>query len=516
MNQVKTVLKRTLANIGLLVLLVMFFVENTAAQVAVEDMEDNSGVIYRMKITPAAAPSPLFKYRFSVMPRDTIAANAATLYLRSFGERSLSGPSEAAYGEYGEDFYDWQSNSGVPIEKLLETSASEASKMFDNYISNHIERATKCRYCDWGLGEEGLVGTKIFDLLLPSVQETRSISRALSLQTRVAIAEKRFDRAVELMRMNYRVGQNVSKMKFLVCTLVGVAEVGITNGTMIDFIAAPDSPNMYWALTELPRPIIDVREAFRLELTSMNGLFPELFSAEETEQSVEAWKSHTSKIVQSAFYTSRSVNGGSGKEMIDELNGNSPELTVNQLVFKLAPVMVGLAAYREAKQQLLDDGEDAQKVEARPVAQVIAMAMARDMTKRSQEMERWIYQPFDVAEKGLSQEEETFIRRENLGMITRPGEAIASMLLPAGQQVHAAQMRIQRDIDAMRVIEAIRMHAAQTGTLPATLDQISVVPVPVNPATNEPFSYQLKGDTATLELPRSDGITYSKRFEIRL
>jgi len=60
------------------------------------------------------------------------------------------------------------------------------------------------------------------------------------------------------------------------------------------------------------------------------------------------------------------------------------------------------------------------------------------------------------------------------------------------------------------------MHAAETGQLPKTLEDISIVPVPLNPATNKPFEYQLKGGTATLELPRSDGIVFSKRFELRL
>ena len=87
------------------------------------------------------------------------------------------------------------------------------------------------------------------------------------------------------------------------------------------------------------------------------------------------------------------------------------------------------------------------------------------------------------------------------------------MLLPAGRSIFEAQVRVQRDIDALRVVEAIRMHAAQTGSLPATLDEIKVVPVPVNPATSKPFSYQLKAGTATLDLPRSDGIVYSKRFD---
>ena len=90
------------------------------------------------------------------------------------------------------------------------------------------------------------------------------------------------------------------------------------------------------------------------------------------------------------------------------------------------------------------------------------------------------------------------------------------MILPAVQQVTNAQVRTQRDIDVLRVIEALRMHAADAGAFPKSLDEITAVLVPKNPATGKPFEYRLDGETAILELPRSDGITYSKRFMITL
>ena len=44
------------------------------------------------------------------------------------------------------------------------------------------------------------------------------------------------------------------------------------------------------------------------------------------------------------------------------------------------------------------------------------------------------------------------------------------------------------------------MHAAATGKLPATLDEVRVVPIPLDPATGGPFSYKLEGETATLDV----------------
>ena len=129
-------------------------------QVTVENMPKRNGKIYRMKITPAAEPSPIFKHRFCVPPRETIAANAATLYLRSFEDRSLSEALDKVYKEYGDDAFDkWcnarYASNAVPVESLLETPAKEVSRTFDWYVKAHMERATRCRNCDWGPAEAG-------------------------------------------------------------------------------------------------------------------------------------------------------------------------------------------------------------------------------------------------------------------------------------------------------------------------------------------------------------------------
>ena len=92
------------------------------------------------------------------------------------------------------------------------------------------------------------------------------------------------------------------------------------------------------------------------------------------------------------------------------------------------------------------------------------------------------------------------------------------MLLPATQAIRRAQYRVERDVAALRVIEALRMYAAShAGRLPASLDQIIAVPVPLNPATGQPFAYRLDGQTAILELPESEGFpSYGRRFEIEV
>jgi hypothetical protein len=95
---------------------------------------------------------------------------------------------------------------------------------------------------------------------------------------------------------------------------------------------------------------------------------------------------------------------------------------------------------------------------------------------------------------------------------------IARLLLPAMHAVRNAQVRLERDVAALRVIEALRMYAAEhDGRLPQTLEDIETVPVPTNPATGKAFAYRLDGKTGILELPPSDGtFGYNRRYEIQV
>jgi hypothetical protein len=64
------------------------------------------------------------------------------------------------------------------------------------------------------------------------------------------------------------------------------------------------------------------------------------------------------------------------------------------------------------------------------------------------------------------------------------------------------------------------MHAASTGKLPASLAEVTVVPIPPNPITAQPFAYQLDAaGTATLDLPAPAGYALqgnARRYVIKL
>ena len=50
----------------------------------------------------------------------------------------------------------------------------------------------------------------------------------------------------------------------------------------------------------------------------------------------------------------------------------------------------------------------------------------------------------------------------------------------------------------LRIVEALRLHAGQTGKLPQSLDEITIVPVPNDPATDAPVGYEVLDDGSVM------------------
>jgi hypothetical protein len=104
-----------------------------------------------------------------------------------------------------------------------------------------------------------------------------------------------------------------------------------------------------------------------------------------------------------------------------------------------------------------------------------------------------------------------------MGPNSREVIPLASLLMPAVGIALSAQTRMERDFAALQTLEAIRAHLAETGNLPEKLSDITVLPLPVNPTTNEPFEYRLADGKATLEVPpvrKGMSPQHGKRYDL--
>jgi hypothetical protein len=139
-------------------------------------------------------------------------------------------------------------------------------------------------------------------------------------------------------------------------------------------------------------------------------------------------------------------------------------------------------------------GMTAAAVDALPPAQVLLLYLVGVNTDVREEQFTANCFPFDVARRVLASTSERLESAPNT-----EGIRLARLWLPNLSKVLTAQVRLDRKIAALRVIEALRMHAAANGSqLPDSLDQVKVVPVPRDPGTGQPFEYRKDGGTAIL------------------
>ena len=171
-----------------------------------------------------------------------------------------------------------------------------------------------------------------------------------------------------------------------------------------------------------------------------------------------------------------------------------------------------LKTYPNAKARLIDSGYDPTAVEEMCVARVLMIDLVRECRRLADQAERSCYVSAEA-----SRSLETDDLQPNAVLSLDLGQLFASETLPASEQVLGAERRISSQRKVLQVIEAIRMHVADIGQMPLSLQDIRVVPVPMNPVSGREFDYQCDGETAVIELRSKELLTnINVRYEIKL
>ena len=155
-------------------------------------------------------------------------------------------------------------------------------------------------------------------------------------------------------------------------------------------------------------------------------------------------------------------------------------------------------AYPEAKRQLIAQGRPAAQVEAMPSIQVVALHSYRLYEQARDDIFKWAGLPYWQASKGMADSE----RHPGIGWDKLKGGIPFASVLPAISSAFYVPARVERRLNVVQYIEAIRLYAANhNGSLPPSLEAITEAPVPIDPATGKFFDYKVDGSTATLTAP---------------
>jgi hypothetical protein len=418
-----------------------------------------------LTVAPAAAPTPVFKYRLYPSETERKEGNAVPIYLRFAHERT-----DARKKELREKPEAWNK---LAVDKLPLT---EVKSFLDGYSYNlhQLELGARRKTAEWNytLDVEDIIG-----LLLPDVQEMRFHAPLLVLKARAEMAEGRYADAVRTLETGFSFSQQVGRGEFLIQSLVGVAIASQVADCALDLVERPGAPNLYWALAVVPRPLIDLRRANEFEQNTLEMQFADLRDLERP-RSPEQWDAVLARVrkeLERLAQIDKEANPPKPGAGSTEPAAKSPDLPA-------------------ARKYLTDTaGMKAADVEAMPPAQVLVLYISKLYHEQRDEVFKASYLPFPQG-RPLSQSAVERLRALPDTEATR----LARYFLPAVSRVRLSEVRIERKLAALRVIEALRMHAAKAGQLPDKLDQITVVPVPDDPGTGRPFGYERDGDTATI------------------
>lgn len=443
--------------------------------------DPNKPETFKLSVSPASEPHPALKYALLPKYGDITPGNSVPFYYRAI--LATQSMPKKALKRFWDNYDRWMEG---PPEKMPKQEVRQFLKSF-NTIFDELKVATHRESTDWSWRMRRIRGLKAISFLLPEIQESRQVARLLVLRIRLAIAERRYDDAIASFQMGYKLARDVAEPPTLINDLVGVAIAQILNSELRNMIASPGAPNMYWALSKMQRPFIDLEPAMQYEMSLPAKLFPSMLEAETADHSPEEW----GRILGKAFLSLRGTETG----RIAKERAVQAQLAVTGLA---------LQAYPRIKRELIAAGYDRKRVEAMPVGQAIAIHQARTYQYMYQEMMKWSHLPYHVAAPYARKTEARLKREGYFAPAGRSRELIplAGMLLPAVWQAHSASARLDARLSGLQTLEAIRMYAADHGgQMPDTLADIRKVPVPNNPLTGQPFPYHKSADTAVLEMP---------------
>lgn len=453
------------------------FVSMLVGQMAAAQDESKEVIV---EISPAAVPKAALENPLLPPRLETTRGNAALLYLRA---ATMSANLKTELSEFRKKLKQYLDS---PFADFPVDDARKDVAVFENALGE-LRLAARRRQCEWQLPIEES-GTQLYYVMLPEMQALRDLSRVLAVQTRIEIHDGRIDDAIDNLQTGFAMGSHVADAPFLINSLVGVAVTEAMAARVLELAQSENSPNLYWSLTALPRPLVDMRQSLEVESASALMVFPELVNADTVtgEASRVEFENFLNRF---------------DKLATDSTDTTGPEY---QLRKRLVDTLKDHAAMKHVRSFLKDEGGySAKAVQAMVPTQAVMIRERILYTRLRDGMFIHSFLPFDQAQTGFNAWAANYKKLKEAG----EGLPLVALLLPGIDQACSVRARLQRRIASLRIIEALRVYAdANGGKLPESLNELKL-PVPNNPADGKPFAYAREGNEATL---RTDDKTRSQ------
>ena len=225
-------------------------------------------------------------------------------------------------------------------------------------VFRYLEEGSRCDFCDFGIPFRETDAP--IALLLPEIQQMRDLARALRVKIMLEVYEKRYEDAIKSVRIGLCMARHTGKQPTLVCGLVGIALQNMMLEQVQDMLADADCPNLYWELSSLPYPFLQLVDAAEIEKQIIPQTFSILRKAMDDPEAIldDEWR-----------FLLRQMD-----DVLKQLDGSD-----DSLLTKIPIKSNVVASYPAARQWLLTQGKTAAEIDAMIPEKVVGMHAAYDI-----------------------------------------------------------------------------------------------------------------------------------------
>ncbi len=378
--------------------------------------------------------------------------------------------------------------SGNPIPNylkcLLDQDFASDRDVLGSSALRLADRAARMDRPDWQILPN--LKTDGISLLVPDVQKIRALAAALQERFRAEVAQHRFDDALVTAKTMFAMARHTSEHPTLIGDLVGIAVAYVAIAPLEEMLEQPGCPNLYWALTNLPNPLVPLDRGLEGERLWLLAEFPGLSaSAPLSADQLHKLIALMDKLLRQAMIKPE----GGLREWLDARTKDEELL-------------------RAARRRLVELGLPEERVLQFPAAQVLLLDEQRSYEVYRDEGMKLMNLP--------AWQIEALTRHPTLPRQS----SLFDEFVPAVQKVRRAQARLEQRLGLLRHVEALRLYAAENdGRLPQKLEDI-LMPLPADPFTGKPFHYQVDGATVHLRGSPPPGMekepAYNVHYEVTL
>jgi hypothetical protein len=444
-----------------------------AQPVRADQTNSTSETLIRLTVGPAPAPKPALRYLLLPDLREMNPGNPIQNYYKCFMEQQKFFFDKEAFRRREELL-------AMPLKELPARELHDYGRI----ALSQADWAARLDNPDWQilqkLKDDGI------HVRVPDLADLRKLAPALKVRFRAEVALGRIDDAIRTAKTMFALARHLGEHPTPMGTLVGISYANSAFGPLEEMLEQPGCPNLYWALTSLPTPLVPVDKGMEGERVAFTREFRELDStAPMSADQLTRFIAHIEGRILGEPWNAMKVRAWLDARTKDE------------------------AMFRDARRRLVEHGLAEERLLRFPPEQVILLDEKREYDVRFDDLLKTMNLPAWQAEAVTGP--------------ARPGREwlFADALVgPSTYRVHHMRWRLDQRIALLRHVEALRLYAAEhDGRLPAKLSEIAV-PLPEDPFTGKPFRYELIGNTAHLRgtPPRGAGndATFRVHYEVTL